>query len=255
MDMKRYMSLPLLEVEKRELSEKIRSADALIREAFSISDRWYVSCSFGKDSVVVLHLVLKHKPDIPVVFINSGYCFPETYKVRDRIKHEWNINLIEIKQKVDYIELTREFGFSCDRTPTQQRKIVRKLKKTLMDGFALSGQYTGCFWGLRAEESKGRRELFRFRGSLFRDKHGLYRCSPIWDWKWEDVWRYIKLNKLPYSEIYLKDKIIDKKQIRNNSWLTMDGAPEGYVVWLKYYYPEIYNRLVREFGGKMGEYV
>ena len=56
-----------------------------------------VACSFGKDSIVVLHMALKYKPDIKVVFNNTNVEFPETIKFKEKVRKLWNLNLIETK--------------------------------------------------------------------------------------------------------------------------------------------------------------
>ncbi|MBD3355071.1 phosphoadenosine phosphosulfate reductase family protein, partial [Candidatus Woesearchaeota archaeon] len=56
-----------------------------------------VACSFGKDSIVVLHMALKYKPDIKVMFNNTGVEFPETIKYKEMLVKKWNLNLIETK--------------------------------------------------------------------------------------------------------------------------------------------------------------
>jgi phosphoadenosine phosphosulfate reductase len=56
-----------------------------------------VACSFGKDSMVVLYMALRVNPDIKVIFNNSGVEFPETIRIKNRLKSDWNLNLIETK--------------------------------------------------------------------------------------------------------------------------------------------------------------
>ncbi|KKL11084.1 hypothetical protein LCGC14_2549330, partial [marine sediment metagenome] len=56
-----------------------------------------VACSFGKDSITVLHMALKYDPNIKVIFENTGVEFPETLQYKERMKKEWNLNLYETK--------------------------------------------------------------------------------------------------------------------------------------------------------------
>jgi REP element-mobilizing transposase RayT len=77
-------------------------AEDLIKQAIDrYEDNIAVACSFGKDSMVVLHMALKYKPNIKVLFHNTGVEFPETIAFKNRIKTEWNLNLIETKPYKD----------------------------------------------------------------------------------------------------------------------------------------------------------
>jgi phosphoadenosine phosphosulfate reductase len=228
--------------------KRIMAAQNIIFEGIDAIRKPYLSCSFGKDSVVLLHLVLPYMPNIPVVFINSGYCFPDTYEVRDCFARDYNINLVEIAQPYDYLEIIEQYGLPDDRTGTQQAKVVKLLKKDMANEWAKESGYDGNFWGIRKEESNGRRVMLNNRGALFYAKDAdLWRCSPLADWKWEDVWAYIHTYDVPYSQIYNKHGFCDPRQIRNSSWVTTDGAAQnGRVVWLKYYYPELFYKLAEQ---------
>jgi phosphoadenosine phosphosulfate reductase len=240
-DSRLYSKLPVFR-------RRIARARLIISEAQQTIIKPYLSCSFGKDSVVLLHMVLQQAPDIPVVFINSGYCFPDTYEVRDRFIRDYNINLVEIQQPHDYMEIIDRYGLPDDRTPAQQDKVVRLLKKDLANEWAKTNGYDGHFWGIRKDESAGRRVILNNRGPLFYAQvAGLWRCSPLADWRWEDIWAYVHSNNIPYSKIYKKTGFCDPRQIRNTSWVTTDGAAHnGRVAWLKYYYPELYAKLITQ---------
>jgi len=71
-------------------------AKDLIKQAIErYGEHISVSCSFGKDSMVVLHMALQVDPNIKVVFFNTGVEFPETIRLKNRLKDEWNLNLYE----------------------------------------------------------------------------------------------------------------------------------------------------------------
>lgn len=235
---------------------QLDNAENIISQGLAQMKKPYVSCSFGKDSVVLLHLVLQQCPSIPILFINSQYCFPDTYKVRDEFVKRFNINLFELVQEHDYLDIINQYGLPDDRSKAQQKKVVELLKKDTANMWAKKNGFDGHFWGLRKEESIGRKILLNTKGTLFLAKMaGLWRCSPLANWSYEDIWVYILTNDVPYSGIYAKDKFCDPKQIRNSSWVTTDGAAlNGRVLWLKYYYPELFTKLARKVP-KVKEYV
>ena len=58
-----------------------------------------ITCSFQAEDVAVVHMALKHRPDVPVLFLETGYHFPETLAYRDQIASAWNLNLINLSAK------------------------------------------------------------------------------------------------------------------------------------------------------------
>jgi phosphoadenosine phosphosulfate reductase len=205
----------------------------------------YLSCSWGKDSVFMLWMMLKVQPDIPVVYMNSNYAFPETYALRDRLVAEWNLNYIELPAAVDYLDIVQEFGLpDVSRTEADQQRVVDILKKRRANTWSQEHGYDGNFWGIRKDESRARRRMIENRGELFRSKDGLWRCSPLAFVPIRELWWMIDHYQVPYSGVYDQTLFFPREQIRNEGWLTTDGAKHGRIAWLKHYYPEQYKILV-----------
>ena len=62
------------------------TAEERIAAAFkTLPGQHIVSSSFGAQSAVMLHLVTAQRADIPVVLIDTGYLFPETYAFIDEL--------------------------------------------------------------------------------------------------------------------------------------------------------------------------
>ena len=76
-------------VEEREaLNLKYQGADPAAILAYAcdfFGDKIAISSSFGADSACLLSVAAKVKPDIPVIFINTGFLFPETLAFRDEL--------------------------------------------------------------------------------------------------------------------------------------------------------------------------
>ena len=75
--------------------DKIEQASALIRE--TISDDACVTCSFQAECMVVVDLLVAQQPDIPVLFLETGYHFPETYAYRDQMTERLRLNLVNLE--------------------------------------------------------------------------------------------------------------------------------------------------------------
>ena len=91
--------------------EKLKRARDLVRIFCNLFPKHSaVSCSFGKDSTVVLKLVRDLNPQIPVIFNNTGVQFKETYDFKDKLVDEWNLNLLETKPIKTFWEVADQYG-------------------------------------------------------------------------------------------------------------------------------------------------
>jgi 3'-phosphoadenosine 5'-phosphosulfate sulfotransferase (PAPS reductase)/FAD synthetase len=153
---------------------------AFIKRALAKSINPYIACSFGKDSSVMLHLVLQECKDIPVVFAYAEETFIiDSYStVIDWWLLNFNINLHKIYCERESI---------LDRTFSSQ-----KIKDF--------GEYS--FVGIREDESKARRMSLKYHGTFHRDKKDKVRISPISNWTSKDIEAYTITNDLPLLETY-----------------------------------------------------
>ena len=162
-----------------------------------------VSCSFGKDSTVVLYLVRDVNPQIPVVFNNTGVQYRETYEFKEFLKREWNLNLIETKPVKSFWQVAEEYGLADGRKKSDRccdylkeipfRKVIKEY------GFKF------CFTGITALESRLRMFVACERGQVYYSrKDGIWKIHPILYWTSEEVWQFIKDNDIPVNPAYQK---------------------------------------------------
>jgi phosphoadenosine phosphosulfate reductase len=214
----------------------------------------YVSFSGGKDSEVVLHLVLQEKPDIKVIHINQGAEYPETRAFIEKVKSEWNIDLIETNGP-DVLDLMEEYGAFGVKAKSEYkpgnigwRAFYQPLFKVL-DELELDA----TFMGLRKEENLHRLYSLAKRGNITWCKYDeTWHINPIANWKVEDVWAYITTNNLPYNSIYDKNKFRERNAIRVSPFAGDTYATYGKFIELKYYHPDIFAEFARRFPGIKG---
>ena len=63
---------------RKSYEDKLELTKKIVDNFVFLFKKYFVSCSFGKDSIVVLHLVLQKDPEVPVVFNNTKVQYPET---------------------------------------------------------------------------------------------------------------------------------------------------------------------------------
>lgn len=218
----------------------------VIDEALSEYKNPYMSMSWGKDSIFLYFLLREVKPDIPVIYVNSGYALPDTYLIRDTIVKEYKPNYYEINQPTDYIELCKIVGLPHERSRQEQKNAVQMIKKNVLDEFAENQGFDLCFWGIRKDESHARRMMYAKYGYFIKTGK-IHKCHPIANILIDQLWYFYDKFEIPINEMYTKTLFLNKFQIRNTGWLSTDGARKGQIQWLKYYYPDYYNRLCSMF--------
>lgn len=225
---------------------RIKGIQTIIEKGLSKIRNPYVSCSFGKDSIVLLYFILKKKPDIPVVYLSREYEMPEIYEFKDYLKKKWKLNLIEVKDIVDHYEMCKEIGLEFERDE-KHKNLGNKLKKGPLVQFAKDKGYDGFFWGIRADESRTRRNYILYRGNCHQGKDGFWRCSPLAYITAFELWRIIDILEIPYCRLYDKTKFFSREQLRNGGWLGTTGIEKGRIVHLKYYYPDLFRKIEKDF--------
>src|SRR3954471_10362240 len=85
-----------------------------------------LTSSFQTEDMVVLHMLRQHVPDVPVIFLETGYHFEEVIEYRDRMTKEWGLNLVNALPAKTVKEFEGQFGKLHIVEPTaccQARKV------------------------------------------------------------------------------------------------------------------------------------
>jgi phosphoadenosine phosphosulfate reductase len=203
-------------------------AEELIRMALERhGEKLCVAWSGGRCSTVVLHMALRIKPDIKVIFCDTGVEYPETYKFVERIEREWNLNLIRTKPEVTFWQCVERYGFPQIRksavkgSPGTPRCCYWLKERPMLRAFREHGLEAELL-GLRAAESRARMWGIHDHGQFyFSKKFRMWRYHPIAFWTRRDLEDYIERNDIPISELYSKTD-------RSGCW-----PCTGYLGWQK----------------------
>lgn len=177
----------------------IDEANHIIDKAITrFDDDLALACSFGKDSMVVLDLALKQKPNILVAWNNTLIEYPETVKFAKKIVDDWGLNFIENRPFVTFWDIVDEFGFP---TPNN-RKCCDFLKLYPIRFLYNELEIKATMTGLRRDESRLRQNL-PLEGEDSQLK-GIYRYNPIVNFTEMDIWDYHIEYNLPMNNVYMK---------------------------------------------------
>lgn len=171
--------------------------ESLVHETLSLDGKPCITNSFQIEDMVVLHLLRALDPRIPVLFLDTGYHFAETYAYRDHMTEKWNLNLISLTARQTVAEQEAAFGMLNKTDPTrccQLRKV-----EPLMRGLE---SYDIWFTGLRREQSPTRRNLRKVERHTLPSGKTLLKVSPLADWSTKQVWAYITGNHIEYLPLY-----------------------------------------------------
>ena len=152
--------------------------------------------SFQISGMVILHMMHKLFPDLPVYFIDTGYHFPETLEFRDKIMKEFNLNIHTVSSDLDHADFEKKYGkelFYTDPDTCCRINKIEPQQKVMTE----SG-YHHWISGIRKDQSASRANHHVF----MTDDKGNVRIHPLINWKWNDVWKYLHDNEVPYHTLY-----------------------------------------------------
>lgn len=156
-----------------------------------------ITCSFQVEGMIVLHQLRQVIPEIPVLFLDTGYHFPQTYAYRDRIAKEWQLRLINLLPHLSVAQQESQFGILYQSDPRQccQLRKVEPLMQALEP-------YEIWFTGLRREQSPSRKDLKILEQHRLPSGKTLWKVNPLVNWTLEQVWNYVDANQLSYLPQY-----------------------------------------------------
>jgi len=161
-----------------------------------------LTSSFQAEDMAVLHLLRKRIPEVPVLFLDTGYHFAQTYEYRDKMAKEWALQLVNVLPKQTVPEQESAFGILYQSDPTRCCQL-RKVDPLLgaLEPFDI------WFTGLRREQSPTRKNLKKLELHRLPTGKTLWKVSLLADWNWEQVWNYVNANDIghlpQYDEGYL----------------------------------------------------
>jgi phosphoadenosine phosphosulfate reductase len=177
--------------------EKTLAAERAIEEALAATGEACVTSSFQAECMALVHMLTARRPEIPVLFLDTGYHFAETYEYRDRMAAELGLNLVNLLPRLTVPEQEGQFGI-LNRTDPGRCCEMRKVEP-LFSG--LEG-YDIWFTGLRRDQSPTRANLKVSDEFRLPSGKALRKVSPLADWTAADVWAYLKRAGIPVLPLY-----------------------------------------------------
>src|SRR5215472_8219711 len=156
-----------------------------------------ITCSFQAEGMVALHMLRKRVPSIPVLFLDTGYHFAETYEYRDRMAREWSLNLVNVLPQKTVERQESELGILYLSDPAKCCQL-RKVEPL----FRVLELYAVWFTGLRREQSPTRRNIKKIEKHQLSTGKQLLKVNLLADWTWRQVWDYTARHQIRYLPQY-----------------------------------------------------
>ena len=158
-----------------------------------------LTCSFQAEDVLLTKLALELDANLPILFLDTGYHFQETYAYRDRIAQEWNLNLINLLPEKTVPEQEAGHGLLYQSAPDQCCKL-RKVEPL----FKAVAEYRVWLTGLRREQAKSRAALEE--SALFTLPGGrqVLKLAPLAEWTTQEVWYACEELSIPLLPLYAR---------------------------------------------------
>lgn len=156
-----------------------------------------ITCSFQAEDMVVLDMLRERLPDVPVLFLDTGYHFAETYSYRDRMVDAWKLNLVNLEPALTAREQEKALGFLyC--TDSKRCCQLRKVEPLM----AALEHFDLWFTGLRREQSPSRRNLQHMEQHQLPSGRSLLKVSLLANWTWDAVRAAMAGREIEYLPLY-----------------------------------------------------
>jgi phosphoadenosine phosphosulfate reductase len=189
---------PELLDELRQASDRLEgeTPQTVLRWAVDrFAPRFTMATAFGPEGMTLIHMLAGIAPETPIFNLETGYQFPETLELRDRVARRYGLT-VELKrpeQTVEEYEATH--GGPLYRTNPSQCCFDRKIK-VLRE--AIAGMHAWAS-AIRRDQSpdRARAPIVGWDG-----KFGLVKVSPLANWTKRDVWKMITEQEIPYNPLH-----------------------------------------------------
>lgn len=193
------IGLPDLNLNTLNQTHRETSAQELVQWGVETFGQGMVlSTSFGIQSAVMLHLVTQVVPNIPVIWIDTGYLPAETYRFADQLTSRLQLNLKVYQSIISPARMEALYGKLWEQNDVaalNRYDYIRKVEP--MQRALRELEATAWLAGLRSGQTDHRKRLNRIE-----QQNGLYKLLPILSWTSKGVYDYLMAHNLPYHPLF-----------------------------------------------------
>jgi len=154
-----------------------------------------LASSFGAEDVVLIDMLHKLAPTVPVFYLDTNKHFKETYETRDRLQERYGASFLQVVPQLTLEEQAAKHGdrlWEKDPNLCCQIRKVEPLQRIL-------AEYEAWITGIRREQSPTRANAKKVEWD---EKFNLVKFNPLADWTHNQVWEYIHQHDVPYNPLH-----------------------------------------------------
>jgi len=153
-----------------------------------------VSSSFQTQSIPLLHLISRVCPELPIIFIDTGFHFPETLAFRDELQTRYGLNIIIARPTITKSQLFQKYGEGLYRRDPDLCCYINKVEP-MQRALATKRAWVA---GVRRDQTANRKNF----EVLMPQASGLLKIHPMLNWTKEDIKAYRDQYNLPSHPLY-----------------------------------------------------
>lgn len=157
--------------------------------------RLTMATAFGAEGCCLIHMLADIEPKVRIFNLDTGYQFPETLAVRDRIRERYGIDVELVQAETSVPEYEAEHGGPLYRHRPDQcchdRKLV-PLRRAVVG-------YDAWISSIRSDQTEHRAAAGVVQWDA---KFGLVKVNPLLSWTKRDVWSFIMKHDVPYNPLH-----------------------------------------------------
>ncbi|MGE0470796.1 MAG: phosphoadenylyl-sulfate reductase [Nitrospira sp.] len=157
-----------------------------------------LACSFGAEDVVLVDMVHRVDPSLPLFYLDTEFLFPETYATRDRVIEQYSLKPAQVIQVKSLLTPQKQADDYGDALWTREPDRCCQLRKVEPLTRILQG-YEAWMTGIRRDQSPSRANAGLIEWD---EKFKLVKINPLARWTWTEVWTYMKVYEVPYNPLH-----------------------------------------------------
>lgn len=164
-------------------------------------DKMVLGSSFGAEDVVLIDMMCNINRNLTRVFtLDTGRLNQETYNLIDKVRKKYDIKVdVYFPNASDVEEMVANKGMNLMYDSVENRKLCCNLRKIEPLKRALK-QFDCWITGLRREQSTTRNKILKIEVDTL--NNNITKLNPLADWTNDEIWKYIRKNKVPYNELH-----------------------------------------------------
>ncbi len=182
-----------------EVRRKMDAVRSTLARTLTDASSACLTCSFQAEDMLLARLAIDIQPSLPILFLDTGYHFRETYEYRDEMARAWKLNLTNLMPEQTVAEQERQYGVLYQSAPDQCCKL-RKVEPL----FRAVAEFDVWLTGLRREQAKSRAALEESAPFTLPGGKQVLKLAPLADWTTRDVWYGCEALSIPLLPLYAR---------------------------------------------------